>query len=259
MVRRSTLAVALVVVLASLSGCSAVLDGGNGDANGAGEGDPSTFDYADGYGPEGVTDGQAAVRSHQSGVVDRDSYTGSYTYTYDTDEGTTDIEVENRVDFEAEQGLQRADVTYPDQEAVVTTYHDSDTRYQRSEFDNQTSVNTANDSFDATNLTATDPVRPLLVNVSAYESSTAERNGDAVVVYETNGTDGVDAFLDVNESATITDFSATVAVDGDGVVRSASYDVSYEVDGEERDLTVEYELSGFGETSVERPAWVEDA
>lgn len=258
MVRRSTLAVALVVILASLSGCSAVLDGGNGVGNGAGEGDPSTFDYADGYGPDGVTDGQAAVRSHQSGVVDRVSYTGSYTYTYDTEEGTRDFEVEHRVDFEAEQGLQRADVTYPDQEAVITTYHDSDTRYQRSEFNNQTRVNTANASFDATNLTATDPVRPLLVNVSAYESSTAERNGDAVVVYETNETDGVKAF-DINESATITDFSATVAVDGDGVVRSASYEASYEVDGDERELTVEYELSGFGETAVERPAWVEDA
>ena len=258
MVRRSTLAVALVVVLALLSGCSAVLDDGNADGNGAGEGDPSTFDYADGYGPDGVTDGQAAVRSHQSGVVDRGSYTGSYTYTYDTEEGTTDFEVEHRVDFEAEQGLQRADVTYPDQEAVVTTYHDSDTRYQRSEFNNQTRVNTANDSFDATNLTATDPIRPLLVNVSAYESSTAERNGDAVVVYESNETDGVKAF-DVNESATITDFSATVAVDGEGVVRSASYEASYEVDGDEREFSVEYELSGFGETSVERPAWVEDA
>ena len=238
MVRRSTVAVALVVVLASLSGCSAVLDG-NGVGNGAGEGDPSTFDYAEGYGPDGVTDGQAAVRSHQSGVVDRGSYTGSYTYTYDIGEGTTDFEVENRVDFEAEQGLQRADATYPNQEAVVTTYHDSDTRYQRSEFDNQTRVNTANDSFDATNLTATDPVRPLLVNVSAYESSTDERNGDAVVVYETNGTDGVKAFLNVNESANITAFSATVAVDGDGVVRSASYEVSYEVDGDERELSVE--------------------
>ena len=255
MARRSTVAVALVVVLALLAGCSAVLDGGNG----AGEGDPSTFDYAEGYGPDGVTDGQAAVRSHQSGVVDRGSYTGSYTYTYDTDEGTRDFEVENRVDFEAEQGLQRADVTYPDQEAVITIYRDSDTRYRRSEFDNQTSVNTANDSFDATNLTATDPVRPLLVNVSGYDSSTDERNGDAVVVYETNGTDGVDALPDINESATITDFSATVAVDGDGVVRSASYEVSYEVDGDERELSVEYELSGFGETAVERPAWVEDA
>ena len=254
MARRSTVAVALVVVLALLAGCSAVLDGGNG----VGEGDPSSFDYADGYGPDGVTDGQAAVRSHQSGVVDRGSYTGSYTYTYDTDEGTTDFEVEHRLDFEAEQGLQRADVTSPDQEAVITIYRDSDTRYRRSEFNNQTSVNTANDSFDATNLTATDPVRPLLVNASAYESSTAERNGDAVVVYETNETDGVEAF-DVNVSATLTDFSATVAVDGDGVVRSASYEVSYEVDGDDRELSVEYELSGFGETAVERPAWVEDA
>ena len=259
MVRRTPLAVALVVVLALLSGCSAVLDGGNGVGNGAGEGDPSTFDYADGYGPDGVTDGQAAVRSHQSGVVDRGSYTGSYTYTFDTEEGETDFEVEHRVDFEAEEGLQRADVTYPDQEAVITIYRDSDTRYRRSEFNNQTSVNTANDSFDARNLTAIDPVRPLLVNVSAYDSSTDERNGDAVVVYETNGTDGIDAVPDINESATITDFAATVAVDGDGVVRSASYEVSYEVDDDERELSVEYELSDFGETAVERPAWVEDA
>lgn len=264
MVRRSTVAVSLVVVLVLLSGCSAVLDGGNGNGAGNGNGvddggDASTFEYPDGYGPDGVTDSQAAVESHQSGVIDRGSYTGTYTYTFNNSDGTTVVDVENRVDFQNQQGLQRADVTYPNQEGTVTVYRDSDTRYQRTEFNNQTSVSKENQSFDPSNMTVTEPIRPLLVNLSQYDASVEQRNGDDVVVYETSGTEGVDSFGGINESADITSLSATMTVDGDGVVRSATYDVKYTVDGNQRQLTVEYEVSGFGETSVERPAWVDDA
>jgi hypothetical protein len=266
MVGRSTVAVSLVVLVVLLSGCSAIL-GGNGNGNGVGDGnggngatDPSTFEYADGYGPDGVIDGEAAVESHQSGVVDRGSYTGSYTYEIATAEGTTLVDVENRVDFQGEEGFQRADVSYPNQEGVVDVYRDSETRYRRTAFNNQTSIQTANESFDPPNLTATDPIRPLLGNVSRYDAEIERRDGVEVVVYERTDAGGIDQFLDVNESATINSFNATLAVDGDGVVRSARYEVDFQrSDGEKRSLTVEYELSAFGETTVDRPAWVDSA
>ncbi len=262
MVRRSTLAVALVG-LVLLSGCSAVLDGGNGNAtgngNGVGDGDATSFEYPDGYGPDGVTDGAEAVESHQSGVVDRGNYTATYAYTINTSEGTTVIDVRHRVDFQDERGLQRADVTYPGQEGVITVYRDADTWYRRTELNNRTDVSTRNQTFDASNMTATDPIRPLLVNVSAYDASTGERNGDAVVTYEKANAEGVDSFLEVNESANVSAFSATMTVDEAGVVRSATYEVAYTADGQARELTVEYELSGFGETPVNRPQWVENA
>lgn len=267
MVQRSTVAVSLVVVLVLLSGCSAVLDGGNGNgANGNGNGvdedatdTPSEFDYADGYGPEGVTDGDAAIDSHQSGVVDHGSYTGSYTYDVEDGGDSTLIDIETQVDFESEQGRQRADVESPQADGSIDIYRDSDTRYRRSEFNNQTSISSANQSFDAVNLTSTEPVRPLLANISEYDSSMGERNGDTVVVYERNGTEGIDTFLNINESAEINSFSATFAVDSDGIVRSASYEITYTQEGTERALAVKYTLSSFGETSIDRPGWVDDA
>ena len=81
MVKRSTLAVSLVVVLVLLSGCSAVLDGSNGDGTGAGTETPDSaeeFDYADGFGPNGITDSQQALESYQSAVEARGSYASTH-------------------------------------------------------------------------------------------------------------------------------------------------------------------------------------
>jgi len=262
--RRSTVALVLVGVLL-LSGCSAVLDGGNGagtgtgTGDGVGNGDSAAFEYPDGYGPDGVTDGEAAVRSHQTTLIDSGNYTSSYVYTINNSQGRTVIDVENRVDFDGQAGLQRAGVTSPGQTGDITSYRESDTRYRRSERNNQTSVTTQNSTFDATNLTATDPIRPLLTNISQYNGSVETRSGEQVVVYETSGADGVDSFAGINESALIRTLSASMTVDSDGVVRSATYEIRYTVDGERQALTVEYEVSGVGETSVDRPTWVDDA
>lgn len=266
MVRRSTVAVLLVVVLVLLSGCSAVLDG-NGNGNGSGNGngatdapdDPSSFDYADGYGPDGVTDGQAALESHRSSVIARGSYTGRYTYDIEDSDGSRLVDIDTRVDFEGEEGRQRADVDTPQATGKIDIYRDSETRYRKSVFNNQTSFSSSNQSFDPENLTSTEPIQPLLLNLSEYEASVEERNGVTVIVYERNGTEGVDSFLGINESADVTSFSATFAVDTDGVVRSANYQMTYTLNGSERGLAVEYSLSSFGETSVDRPAWVDQA
>lgn len=266
MVRRSSVAVSLVVVLVLLSGCSAVLDGGNGNGSGNGNGatdatptDPSAFEYADGYGESGVTDGEAALESHRSGVIDRGSYTGAYTYDIGDSDGTRHIVIDTRVDFQAEAGRQRADVDAPGATGSIDVYRNSETRYRKSVFNNQTSFSSTNQSFGPENLTATEPIRPLLLNLTEYEASVGERDGVAVVVYERNGTEGVDSFLNFGESATVTSFAATFAVDADGVVRSAAYEITYTQNDTERSLDVEYTLSSFGETSVDRPNWVDDA
>lgn len=265
MVKRSTLAVSLVVVLTLLSGCSAVLDdGGNGngnvsDGNGDSTSDPAEFEYAEGYDESGISDGEAAVESHQSSLIDRGSYTGGYTYTVEDDSGETVVDVENRVDFEGEQGYQRADVEAPRGSSVVETYRNSTTRVTRSEFNNQSSVRAEERGFSAENLTASDPIRPLLLNVSEYDSTVEERDGTPVVVYESSGAEDIDSFYGINESANISAFSGEYVVDSDGVVRSANYEVTYTLDDQERVVTVEYSLSEFGSTSVERPEWIAEA
>ena len=233
MVKRSTLAVSLVVVLVLLSGCSAVLDGGNG--SGAGSGDatdapdgPKGFEYADGFGPDGVTDGQQAVETHQSALKARGSYTGTHSYDGRTSDGNTSVDVENRVDFESQQGYQRYDVDSPEYSGWTESYYEDDTQYRRSEIDGERSdVSVDEQNFTTAELTSTDPIRALLSNVSAYETSVEQRGGTTVTVYEASGTEGVDSFYGVNESADISAFSATLVVDSEGLVRSATYDITY--------------------------------
>jgi len=266
MVKRSTLAVSLVVVLVLLSGCSAVLDDG-GNGNGAGNGDatdapdsPEEFEYADGFGPDGVTDGQQAVETYQSALEARGSYTGTYSYDGRASDGNTSVDVENRVDFESQQGYQRFDIDSPEYSGWMESYYEDDTRYRRSEIDGERSnVSVDEQNFTTAELTSTDPLRALLLNVSAYETSTEQRDGTTVAVYEASGTEGVDSFYNIDESADISAFSATFAVDSEGLVRSATYDITYTNEGEEQTVTMEFELTGLGETSVERPDWVDEA
>ena len=263
MVKRSTLAISLVVVLVLLSGCSAVLDGGNGDGNGAGTEVPDSaeeFDYADGFSPNGVTDGQQALESHQSALEARGSYTGTYSYDVRASDGNSTLDVENRVDFESQQGYQRFDVDSPAYSGWVESYYEDDTRYRRSEIGGERSnVSVEEQNFTTAELTSTGPIRPLLSDVSSYEVSTEQRDGTTVAVYERSGTEGIDSFYNVDESADISSFSATFAVDSEGVIRSASYDITYTTEGEEQTVTMEFELSDLGETSVERPDWADEA
>ena len=262
MTKRSTVAVTLVVALVLLSGCSAVLDGGNGNGTATddeGSGDAPEFEYPEGYGADGVSDGQAAVESHNSGLIESGSYSGMYSYDIDAGNDSRVVNVTNRVDFDAEEGYQQVDVETRRSAGSVDIYRTSDTRYRRSEFQNRTSVRSSERPFVAENFTALDPVRPLLTNVSGYDASVEEMNGETVVVYETSGDVSVDQFYGINDSSTISSFSGRFAVDSSGIVRSASYEMTYQVGDEERSLGVKYAISDVGGTSVERPGWVDDA
>ena len=261
---RSALAVSLLLVCVLLAGCSALLDDGNGDgASVGGTADPtpdaSTFDYADGFGPDGVVDGSAAVESHMSGLIAAGSYMTTFDYTVDTAEGTRVDDVEQRVDFDAVRGRQQVVSDRPNFNRTVEVYRTDDTLYSRSETENDTSFQRREQAFDAENLTALGPIRPLLLNISGYEASVGDRDGTAVVVYEKDSSEGVDSFYGIRDSVNITSFSGRFAVDADGVVRSASYELGYVVGGEERTLTVEYTVSAVGETSVSEPDWTDRA
>ena len=261
---RSALAVSVLLVCVLLAGCSALLGDGNGDgASVGGTADPtpdvSTFDYADGFGPEGIVDGSAAVESHRSGLIAAGSYATAFNYTLDTTEGMQVFDVEGQVDFDATRVRQQVVFDRPNANSTVEIYRTDDTLYRRSETQNDTSFQRQSLPFDAENRTALDPVRPLLSNISGYEASVGDRDGATVVVYEKDSSEGVDSFYGVRDSANITSFSGRFTVGADGVVRSASYELGYVVGGEERTLTVEYTVSAVGETSVSEPGWTDRA
>lgn len=264
MVSRSTLTVVLAVFVL-LSGCSGLV--GNGD-NGTETGtptdelpdDPSEFDYAAGFGAEGVTNGTTALETYNDAVQAQGSYTGQYGYVVEAGGNETDVDVEYRVDFEAEQAYQQLVVESPDVNATLETYYEDDKRYSLAEYQGeQGDVGVQNETFPPEQLTAAEVVQPLLLNASDYDASVERRNGQQVVVYQTTDIDDASGVLGVQDPDNVSNFEATLVVDSEGLIHSVNYEVDYVFDGEERSVTFEFELSNLGETSVERPDWADQA
>lgn len=259
MASRTTLAVSLALIIL-LAGCSGLI-GGEG-SNGSEEvpDDPEEFDYAAGFAADGITDGAAALGSYDSAVQATGSYSADYGYVVETDDGDTEVDAEYRVDFEAEQARQEVTFASPDTNASTHIYYEDDRRYSLGEFEGERGdVAVEDEAFPPEELTASEAIEPLLLNATDYDAAVDERNGQSVVVYETSDIDGAGGVLGVDDPDNVSSFDATFTVDSDGLIHVANYELVYLVDGEERTVTMEFELSAFGETTVERPDWADDA
>jgi hypothetical protein len=250
---RSTLALSVVVVVVLLAGCSGLLgDGGGTD-------DPEEFAYADGFSAEGVTDGDQAIESHEQALKDRGNYTGTYRYDILSGGNETVVEVDYRVDFQEERGYQRFHAEGNGSAGTRELYYQDGRRYQRTLVDDEQVQASANDQpFPADDLTADEAIQPLLNNASDYETSVDRRHGTDVVVYETTDIGEASDLYSVEDPENVSDFSAQFAVDSTGLVHTAEYEITYVTDGEEQTLSMSFELSQLGETTVERPEWTND-
>lgn len=263
MVSRATLTVVLAAFVL-LSGCSGLIGGGNGAPSGTPTDelpdDPEEFDYASGFGADGVTDGETALETYNDAVQAQGSYTGEYGYVVRTPNGTTDVDVEYRVDFESEQAYQKAVVESPEVNATLDTYYENDTRYSWAKYQGERgNVGVENETFPPEQLTASEAIQPLLLNATDYEATVERQNGQQVVVYETNEIGNANGVLGVNDPDSISNFEATFVVDSEGLIHSASYQLEFVTGGEERSATMEFELTELGETTVERPDWADQA
>jgi hypothetical protein len=249
MVNRSTIAVVLVVVTV-LAGCSGIL----GDE---GPGSPEEFEYADGYDAEGVTDGNAAAASYRQALTNKSSYT--VTYRQNITGGGTNVtyEVTYRVDVEGEQAYHSVEV--PSEEYLREDYFSNGTHASREVNDGDEQSASGDGEFPAEQLTGVDVVARLLSNETDYETSVAERDGTHVVVYETEGAENA-AEVFAMDPANVSSFRAEFAVDSEGVVRDASYEIVYVGENDtEQTVTLEFEVRDVGSTSVQRPDWVNEA
>lgn len=250
MVSRSTIAVALVVATAMLGGCSGIL--GDGSAS-----SPDEFDYADGYDADGVTDGEQAAETYRNALSDKSSYTVNYQQNLSGADATANYDVVYRVDVDDERAFQRVEM--PDQDYEVESFQESGQRVVRESSGGNEEIATEGTGFDLANLTGGGLFSQLLSSDADYETSVAERDGTSVVVYETSGNESASTILDLGDR-TPTSFSASLAVDSEGIVRSASYDLTYlNANGQEQTITLNFEVTAVDDTSVERPDWAQDA
>ncbi|QLD87909.1 hypothetical protein HWV07_02185 [Natronomonas salina] len=250
MVSRSTIAVALVVALTMLGGCSGIL--GDGSAS-----SPDEFDYADGYDADGITDGEQAAETYRQALSNKSSYTVNYQQNLSGADATGNYDVVYRVDVDDERAYQRVEM--PDQDYEVESFQESGQRVVREASGGNEEIATEDTGFDLANLTGVGLFSQLLSADADYETSVAERDGTSVVVYETSGNESASTVLDLGDRTPMS-FSASLAVDSEGIVRSASYDLTYlNANGQEQTITLNFEVTAVDDTSVERPDWAQDA
>lgn len=247
MASRSTL-VASLAVLVLLSGCSGFLGGQPGS--------PQEVDLADGVTADGVADGEQALESHEEAVRNLDSYTAAYSYDISSGGNESVAEMEYRVNPDGERGYERFFAESDGSEGTQGYYYTANRTYYQTTVDGEVARSgVANQSFPAGELTAAEAIQPLLTNATDYETSVGERHGTTVVVYETDDIGNATGLYDVGSPDDVHEFSAQFAVDADGVVHTAEYDISYTANGEERSLAMSFEVSDIGATSVDRPDW----
>lgn len=250
MANRSAIAVALVAVVL-LAGCSAIV----GD-DPSGPDSPDEFEYADGYDADGVTNDSAAIRSYQHALTNRSSFTTVYDQNVTGQETNLSYEVRYEVDVDREQAYHRVEA--PSLEFEREEYYGDDTKYTRLVNAGDEQTTSSDVAFTPGNFTGIDAVERMLSNDTDFETSVEERDGTPVVVYETEGPANAATMFDLVEE-NVTSFSASFAVDSEGVVRTASYDLEYTSEGgEELTITLDFEVRDIDATTVDRPGWVDD-
>lgn len=251
MVNRSTVALSLVVVVL-LAGCSGFLGGGA-----SGPESPDEFEYADGYDADGITDDDAAVRSYRHALTNRSSYTVAYEQNVTGPDTDLSYDVLYRVDVEGAEAYHSVEA--PSLEYRLEEYHGNDRKVVREVQSGEEQVNRVDSEFSTEQLTGVSAVERLLSNDTDYETSVAERDGTSVVVYETEGPGNAATLFGV-DSGNVSSFSASFAVDADGIVRTASYELeTVREGGEDITVTIEFEVRDLDATSIDRPDWADDA
>lgn len=256
----ASLTVALLLVL---SGCAGLIPGGatpsGPDDDGGGTASPNGqgFTYPSGYSATGITDSQAAVRSHTKNLLSYGSFTAKYRATIETPNQTVRVNVTQAVDTTERRALWTTTIG-PRQRVE---YYANGTVYIRVDRPGyNTSYSSHRKELNLERVTARQFVRPVISNVTYGQATTVQRNGERLARYEsTKLTSTTGLFGNNITMADVSDFSATLLVSSKGVVRHAEYEATIQRQSGERTLSVVIDVSALNTTTVVRPNWVDQA
>lgn len=163
------------------------------------------------------------------------------------------------VDRTDDQYLQRSTSAFGNS----TLYTAGNTSYQRSQYGNQTQVARTDRSVNVTAAVRGSSTLEIFIshNVTYEQVGTETFDGDEVMRYEAEGVDKLSEEFrnSTGENLTVTDFSATLLLDGEGRVRKFSADFSFTRNGETSNTTFVTTVTDVGSTDVEEPDWVSQA
>ncbi len=262
-----------VAVLTMTAGCGGVLDGGatGAGADGAVGGGPTddeangTVDYPAGTSEDGLD--AAELESRMTTILEDGSYTVETNETLEFETGTYEESIALTVD--GERTIEKTTLAY--EPATNESMFESSTKetwlYTASA--NETLVRRAVDSAERYRVergpsmptTAERSLRDELaavLRVSGYEPTDVETaGGSTVVTYEGTGlSDELEELYPLVDE--YDEFTATVTVSDDGVERYAYGFEGTTTDGVTETITVDTTFSSLGETTLERPAWVDE-
>lgn len=255
---------AAVVVLVSLSGCSAlpIWDGGNSNDGagtptvpspepGGGGGDGPDVTYPSGYGPSGVTNPGEALSSHVGSLTATNGYIFSHQSVIQTNDGQAVIQISQSADNQDEVGF----VVRETPDGGIAEYYENGTVYIRDATGEETTYNSSTSNYSMADFTGLQFVGPLLAHVDYRDAEVVETEQGNFYRYSSEEVTNPGAILrsDVNESK-IDRFEVGIVVDENGVVRQARFVVEAD-----RDITVDMGVSEIGTTDVGRPDWFQQA
>lgn len=239
---RKSVLLAIVVVFGVLAGCGAL----SGDDASGGE-----------YPSAGEID-QSVVDGHVSALSDA-SFTAEITSNTTRVTGTQTTGVTFRVDPADDRYLQ----TYAAGAGNATLYTEGDASYQRTRTADGTTVRRVSQTVNASLARRASGVYNSFVseNVTYERVGNETFEGTEVVRYEADGLESVSQQLrnTTGENTTLTDFSATMLLDGDGVIRH--YTVAYDTQWNQATVnsSIVVSVSDVGATDVQRPGWIDEA
>lgn len=254
----ASLTVALLLVL---SGCAGLFsdgatpsgpDDGNGTASPAGQG----FTYPAGYSATGITDSQAAVRSHTKNLLSYGSFTAKYRATIETPNQTVRVNVTQAVDTTERRALWTTTIG-PRQRVE---YYANGTVYIRVDTGRNTSYSSRLKELNLERVTARQFIRPVIANVTYGGATMVKRDGERMARYKSTKLTATTGLFGNNITmADVSDFSATLLVSSNGVVRHAEYGATIQRQSGPRTLSVVIDVSALNTTTVVRPNWVDEA
>lgn len=240
-----TAAIALLVLTA---GCAGSLSGGDG------------YDVA---GSE--LDGQTLTNQTAAAVDESGSYTLNSTATITGERQgetvTSQTDEQRQINFESDRGIRSTERTLSGggstQSISVVIFTDGDTSYRQQNSSGQLSYDVQEGGYDSVGGTAAVNTTGFAQNYTGFVDEFG---------WERNGTETVDDVTVTRYTAVqngtsdgLGNVSGQMLIDSDGVIRELTLD--YTLTSTEPATRVELSivLSDIGSTTVEEPAWVEDA
>lgn len=257
-------AVALAALLL-LAGCSLGGLGGPGADESPGESTDSpaagSFTYPAGFDAGGVTNHTEATEGHREQLLAASGFTVTYDATVTEPGNTTTVAYTQQVETGSEEVHWRMNVSSGDRAGSRAQYYADDTVYSRTRTVGSDSPSYGNRTHEYAleTFTGLDFVRPALVDVSYGSSETTTHGGVPAVVYSDASVESTTGLFGQGvDPANVSEFSSTLVVGDEGVVRQLRYAATVTTDGTDRTVEVTVTVSDVGSTTVSRPAWVSE-